>query len=321
MLSLQHLRTFLAAIRYRSFTRAAIELQITQPAVSAHIAALEAELKAPLFNRTGRRIILTDAGRIAERHARAVLGELDAMKQEIDDLQGLHGGTIAIGASRIIGVYMMPRILMAFRDRFPDIEMTISIHSAHTIRQQVEDNCFDLAIVGEGDPIDSSAIGVKPIGEDRLVIVAPPSHRLAGRTRVTAAELKSEVFILSGRLTASLQSLKSQLARIGFTFRSSLSMDDAGAIKRAVAEGAGLAILSSAVVEAEVREGRLIAFELADHPLRRKILMLWRQDRRFSKNTEAFMRFLQEAFADTFEKPSLPQKGEKAPGPLLHKNS
>ena len=76
-------------------------------------------------------------------------------------------------------------------------------------------------------------------------------------------------------------------------------MDDAGAIKRAVAEGAGLAILSSAVVEEEVREKRLITFDLADYPLRRNILMLWRQDRRFSKNTEAFMRFLQEAFADT----------------------
>lgn len=221
------------------------------------------------------------------------------MKSEIHDLQGLHGGTISIGASRIIGVYMMPRILMAFRDRFPDIEMQISIHSAHTIRQQVEDNCFDLAIVGEGDPIDSPAVGVKAIGEDRIVIVAPPNHRLAGQKFVTSEDLKKEVFIMQGRLTASLQSLKSQLTRIGFNFNSTLTMDDAGAIKRAVAEGAGLAILSSAVVEEEVREKRLITFDLADYPLRRNILMLWRQDRRFSKNTEAFMRFLQEAFADT----------------------
>lgn len=299
MLSLQHLKTFLTVVRFRSFTRAAIELQLTQPAVSAHIAALESSLGTPLFNRTGRRIILTDAGRIAEKYARSVLEQIDTMKSEIDDLQGLHGGTISIGASRIIGVYMMPRILMAFRDRFPDIEMQISIHSAHTIRQQVEDNCFDLAIVGEGDPIDSPAVGVKAIGEDRLVIVAPPNHRLAGQKFVTSKDLKKEVFIMQGRLTASLQSLKSQLTRIGFNFNSTLTMDDAGAIKRAVAEGAGLAILSSAVVEEEVREKRLITFDLADYPLRRNILMLWRQDRRFSKNTEAFMRFLQEAFADT----------------------
>lgn len=316
MISVQHLKTFLSAVRYKSFTRAAVELQLTQPAVSAHIAALEAELHAPLFNRTGRRIILTDAGRIAEKCARKILDQIDDMKNQIDDLQGLHGGTISIGASRIIGVYMMPRILMAFRDRFPDIEMKISIHSAHTIRQQVEDNCFDLAIVGEGDPIDSPAVGVKPIGEDKLVIVAPPSHRLAGRKTITSDELKKEIFIMSGRLTASLQNLKTQLTKIGFNFKSSITMDDAGAIKRAVAEGAGLAILSSAVVEEEVRDGRLITFELADHPLRRKILMLWRQDRRFSKNTEAFMRFLQEAFADT-----LPAAAKPAETSQIHKNS
>ena len=230
MLSLQHLKTFLTVVRFRSFTRAAIELQLTQPAVSAHIAALESTLGTPLFNRTGRRIILTDAGRIAEKYARSVLEQIDTMKSEIDDLQGLHGGTISIGASRIIGVYMMPRILMAFRDRFPDIEMQISIHSAHTIRQQVEDNCFDLAIVGEGDPIESPAVGIKAIGEDRLVIVAPPNHRLAGQKFVTSEDLKKEVFIMQGRLTASLQSLKSQLTRIGFNFNSTLTMDDAGAI-------------------------------------------------------------------------------------------
>ena len=73
MLSLQHLKTFLTVVRFRSFTRAAIELQLTQPAVSVHIAALESTLGTPLFNRTGRRIILTDAGRIAEKYARSVL--------------------------------------------------------------------------------------------------------------------------------------------------------------------------------------------------------------------------------------------------------
>lgn len=300
MLSFIHLRTFLTVIKQGSFTRAAHELSLTQPAVSGHIAALEEEFGMPLFNRTGKKIVLTDAGSILQKGARDILDRVEDLKGELTDLKALRGGTIRIGASKIIGVYMLPRILMAFRDQFPDIELQISIHSAHTIAGQVEDNAYDLAIVGEGDQIASRNIGVKVIGEDRLVVIAAPNHPLASRGMVTIDELGSEPFILSGRLTASLQSLKAQLSELGVNLKSSIEMDEAGAIKRAVEEGAGLAILSRSVVERELIEGRLIELQLDHQILKRSILMLWRQDRRFSKNTEAFMRFLQKAFADTY---------------------
>lgn len=300
MLSFIHLRTFLTVIKQGSFTRAAHELSLTQPAVSGHIAALEEEFGMPLFNRTGKKIVLTDAGSILQKGARDILDRVEDLKGELTDLKALRGGTIRIGASKIIGVYMLPRILMAFRDQFPDIELQISIHSAHTIVGQVEDNAYDLAIVGEGDQIASRNIGVKVIGEDRLVVIAAPNHPLASRGMVTIDELGSEPFILSGRLTASLQSLKAQLSELGVNLKSSIEMDEAGAIKRAVEEGAGLAILSRSVVERELSEGRLVELQFDHQILKRSVLMLWRQDRRFSKNTEAFMRFLQKAFADTY---------------------
>ena len=299
MLSFVHLRTFLTVIKLGSFTRAAHELSLTQPAVSGHIAALESEFGMALFNRTGKKIVLTDAGSILQKGARDILDRVEDLKGELNDLKSLRGGTIRIGASKIIGVYMLPRILMAFRDQFPDIELQISIHSAHTISAQVEDNAYDLAIVGEGDQIASRNIGTKVIGEDRLVVIASPHHPLANRRFVSIKDLGDEPFILSGRLTASLQSLKAQLSELGVNMKSSIEMDEAGAIKRAVEEGAGLAILSRSVVERELREGRLVELELENHVLKRNILMLWRQDRRFSKNTEAFMRFLQKSFAET----------------------
>ena len=166
MLSFIHLRTFLTVIKQGSFTRAAHELSLTQPAVSGHIAALEEEFGMPLFNRTGKKIVLTDAGSILQKGARDILDRVEDLKGELTDLKALRGGTIRIGASKIIGVYMLPRILMAFRDQFPDIELQISIHSAHTIAGQVEDNAYDLAIVGEGDQSAARKIGVRVIGED-----------------------------------------------------------------------------------------------------------------------------------------------------------
>ncbi len=301
MLSLSHLKTFLTAVRFRSFTRAAVELALTQPAVSAHVALLEQEFGCALFNRTGRRVVLTDAGRALEKGAKDIFERIESVRSEIDDLGHMKGGTISIGASRIIGVYMLPRVLMHFRDHYPDVEMKISIHSAHTIKLQVEDNAFDLGIVGEGGTIDSENIGVTTIGEDHLVVVVPCTHPFAKRESLTVADIRNETFIMSGRLTASQQSLKAQLTDIGLTFKSPLTIDDAGAIKRAVLQGAGLAILSRSVVAQEVLEGKLAALELSDYPLRRKILLLWRKDRRFSKNAEAFMKFVREAFAEENE--------------------
>lgn len=298
MLNLQQMKTFLAVIKCGSFTRAAHELNLTQPAVSGHIAALEEEFGMPLFNRTGRKVVLTDAGEILMRGARDIFYHVDDLKRELADLRALRGGMIRIGASKIVGVYMLPKIMMAFRDEFPDIELQISIHSAHTIVAQVEDNAYDLAIVGEGEQIASRNVGTKVIGEDEFVLVASPSHPLVQTPLVTVEELSNEPFILSGRLTASLISLTAQLADIGLNLKSSIEMDEAGAIKRAVEEGAGLAIISRSVVERELEQGRLCELRLDAPPFKRNILMLWRHDRRFSKNTEAFMRFLQKAFAE-----------------------
>ena len=129
MISLVHLRTFLAVVHFRSFTRAAVDLALTQPAVSAHIAQLEQEFNTALFNRTGRKIVVTDAGRLLERAAKDILARLEDVAGEIADLNNLKGGTISIGASRIVGVYMLPHILMRFRESYPEIEMQISIHS------------------------------------------------------------------------------------------------------------------------------------------------------------------------------------------------
>ena len=296
MLNLQQMKTFLAVTKYGSFTRAAHEMNLTQPAVSGHIAALEEEFGMPLFNRTGRKVVLTDAGEILIRGARDIFYRVDDLKRELADLRALRGGMIRIGASKIVGVYILPKIMMAFRDEFPDIELQISIHSAHTIVAQVEDNAYDLAIVGEGEQIVSPNVGAKVIGEDKFVVVTSPEHPLVQKSLVTVEELTNESFILSGRLTASLINLRSQLADIGLSLKSSIEMDEAGAIKRAVEEGAGLAIISRSVVERELEQGRLRELHLDAPPLKRHILMLWRHDRRFSKNTEAFMRFLQKAF-------------------------
>lgn len=296
MLELNHLVTFLSVARQGSFTQAAYELHISQPAVSGHIAALEKALGVTLFDRTGKHIILTDAGCLVQTNAKAILTRVEKLNTELTDLRNFKGGKIRIGASKIIGVYVLPKILMAFRKKFPQIELQISIHSARTIFKQIENNAFDLAIIAEGDPLYSKNVGFKTIGQDKLIVIAHPDHHLALKKNVTLEEVCCEPFIMFGHNTASAQSILRQLKRMDIHLTSTVEIDEAGAIKRAVEEGSGVAIISRSVVERELNEGRLVELSLQKWTLYRDILLLWRQDRRFSKNTEAFMRFLQHYF-------------------------
>lgn len=110
MLSLTHLRTFITTARVMNFTQASYDLCLSQPAVSGHIAALEAELGVKLFERTGRKVVLTDAGRLVLRAALDITDRIRSLEGELEDLSQLHSGTIRIGASRIIGVYLLPKI-------------------------------------------------------------------------------------------------------------------------------------------------------------------------------------------------------------------
>lgn len=294
MIVFNHLRTFLAVARFGSFTRAARQLCITQPAVSGHIAALEEELGAQLFNRTGREIVLTDSGRVVQKAARDIMDRLDLMQSELADVSTLKGGTIRIGASRIVGVYLLPKIVTAFREAFPDIEIQLSIHSAHTIAESVLENAFDIAVVAEGDQFFSSNVGVKAIGSDPLVVIASNDYvrRRFGRNVLTIEQASREQFILPESSTASAQNLRRELGKLGLHLKSTIEIGEAGAIKRAVEADAGLAIISRFVVERELAEGRLAELTIEGWRPNRQILMLWRHDRRFSKSTEAFMQFL-----------------------------
>lgn len=309
MISLNQLKTFMAVVKYGSFTRAARELNHTQPAVSGHVASLEKELGAKLFVRTGKNIVLTDEGRVLSRAGEEVLARLDALGKELADLKELRGGTITLGASKIVGVYVLTKLLMRFREKFPEIEIQLRIHSAHTVIEQLDENAYDLAIVAEGIPVTSRNVSFKVIGEEPLVIVAPPEHPLARRGTITVTEACREPFILSGSETASARSLRRPLEDLGIQLRSTVEMDDAGAIKHAVEEGAGLAVLTRCVVERELREGRLVELQMENWRPSRRLLMLWRDDRPFSRNTEAFIRFLYGCLKRRGAEPQHPREG------------
>src|SRR5262249_34508557 len=147
-LSLRQFEVFLAVARAKSFRRAAEVLHLSQPALSQHVAELERELSARLFDRLGRRVALTEAGRILEEHALRLFATLSSARDAIDELRGLKRGSLLVGASTTPGIYVLPSLIASFHKRHPGIELDLQIANSSVIEERIRANDLDLGVVG-----------------------------------------------------------------------------------------------------------------------------------------------------------------------------
>lgn len=291
-MTLTQLRTFCTVARLNSFSRAAEELHLTQPAVSAQVVALEEFLKVRLFDRVGKKISLSEAGRVVLKSGEEILERVSTMRREVEDLSGLRSGTLAVGASQVIGVYLLPAILAAFRKQFPAIELSVQIEPARRIVDLLLSNEVDIGLVGEGVAIDEGRIGVKAVFRDELVLIVPAGHVFAEMASVKPASLTDMPFVFPHRDSASSESVLDRLGARGIRPNSVLELGNIGAVKRAVEAGMGISIVSKLAVEHELRDGRLESVPLAGLRLERQILLCWHHHRPFSKVAEAFIAFV-----------------------------
>ncbi len=291
-MTLTQLRTFCTVARLNSFSRAAEELHLTQPAVSAQVVALEDFLKVKLFDRVGKKISLSEAGQLVLKAGEAILGQVSQMRRDLDDLGEIRSGTLAVGASQVIGVYLLPGILAAFRQEYPAVELSVEIEPARRIVDMLMANEVDIGLVGEGAAIDDNRIGVKPVFRDELVLIVPPGHVFAEMPGVKPASLTDMPFIFPHRDSASSESVLEQLGARGIRPNSVLELGNIGAVKRAVEAGMGISIVSRLAVEHELHDGRLASVPITGLKLERQIFLCWHHHRPFTKLGEAFIAFV-----------------------------
>src|SRR2546425_7690310 len=139
---------FLAVARAKSFTRAAEALHLSQSTLSVHVAELERELGVRVFDRVGRAVTITEAGRLLEEHAKRIASTLASARQTIDELRGLERGSLVIGASTTPGIYVLPAVVSEFRRRYPGIAVSLRIANSRVIEERVRGDEVDLGIVG-----------------------------------------------------------------------------------------------------------------------------------------------------------------------------
>ncbi|PWR18316.1 LysR family transcriptional regulator [Zavarzinia compransoris] len=274
-MTLEQLRIFVAVAAREHLTRAAADLNLTQSAVSAAIAALEQRHATRLFNRVGRGIELTAAGRLFLAEARAVLARAAAAEALLDDLAGLRRGRLALAASQTVANYWLPPVLNRYRRLHPAIALELSIGNTESVVRSVLEGTADLGVV-EGE-VDEPALRAMPVAADDLVLVARPGLVPAGT--VDPNLLRSLPFVWRERGSATRTIAFQALAALGLDpggLEVFLELPSNEAVRSAVEDGAGLTVLSRHVVAGSLKAGTLIDLGLA-LPRRRFYALLHRE--------------------------------------------
>ncbi|HEY6028211.1 MAG TPA: LysR substrate-binding domain-containing protein [Pseudolabrys sp.] len=276
-MTLEQLRIFIAVAQREHVTRAAVDLNLTQSAVSAAIAALEARHATQLFDRIGRRIALTQAGRLFLIEARAVLARAAQAETALADLAGLKRGALALAASQTAGNYWLPPLMVRFRAAYPGIALTLSIGNTETVATMVQEGAADLGFVEGG--IGDADLAVTAVAEDELLLVAHAAPKTA-RKALRADDLKAMRWVFRERGSGTRAILDAALADLGIAASELdvvLELPSNEAVRNAVEAGAGAAALSRLVVQDAIAAGALVAlnFKLP----KRRFLALQHKDR------------------------------------------
>lgn len=285
-LDLHKLRVFVAVAERQHFTRAAEELSISQPALTAHVRDLERHLGTPLFERAGRGVRLTDTGHLVLGYARRLLALAVELQEAVDDVQGLRAGELRIGASTTIGEYLLPATLGAFRLRYPAVKVSVEIANTGRIADQVRHGELHLGLVGE--PLDDPDLESEPFRDDELVLIVPPGHAWAGR-EIAAGDLNGAALVVRERGSATRDVAEASLARLGARPTIALELGGTEAVKGAVAAGLGVAFVSACAVLPELATGRLERATVAGLAIRRQFQVVQRRGRHLTAAERAFL--------------------------------
>jgi DNA-binding transcriptional LysR family regulator len=292
-MTLRQLEVFLAVARERSFSLAAKKIHSSQPTLSEHVSELESELGKQLFFRRGRRrvVAVTEAGRVFEQFAERAVSAVEGARQALAELDGLAHGSLLIGASTTPGLYVLPRMVAAFRTKYPGVDVKLQIANSQTIEGRVRERELDLGIVG-GHALRPGQECLAAGMLDELVLIVSPAHAWARRRDVTPESLAEEPLLVREEGSATRSVTERALQRV--KFRVAMELDHTEAIKQGVMAGLGVAFVSLYAVQGEIAAGRLRALRLRGVRIQRHFHVIHHEARRVTASARAFMQLFEQ---------------------------
>jgi len=287
--TLRQLQVFEAIARHLSFTRAAEELYLTQPTVSMQMKQLTDTVGMPLFEQIGKRIHLTDAGKDLCTLCREVFDSLERFEMNIADRKGLKQGRLRL-AVITTAKYFAPRVLGAFCQRYPGIEVSLKVTNRERVLERMTQNLDDLYILGQ--PPESLDAHSQSFMENPLVVLAPSGHPLVGRKRISLKRIAEEPFLMreigSGTRIATQRLFDEH--KIKLNMRMDLGSNEA--IKQAIVGGLGLAVLSRHCLALEGDTGPLRVLDVQGFPIKRHWYLVYPEGKQLSIAAQTFYSYL-----------------------------
>lgn len=286
-MTLEQLRIFVAVAQHQHVTHAARELDLTQSATSAAIAALENRYATKLFDRIGRRIALTEAGRLFLVEAKAVLSQSSAAEIALSDVAGLKRGSLKLAASQTVGNYWLPKLIHQFRSCYSGIALGLTLGNTETVAVEVHEATADLGFI-EG-VVNDPMLSVRSIAEDSLVLIVAPSHRWAKVPPLGPQEFCSVPWVCRELGSGTRAMLEVALPVFGVQLKDlniAFELPTNEAICAAIEAGAGAAVVSRFVAERALASGSLAAVDVSLP--KRSFAVLRHKQRYVTRASEAF---------------------------------
>lgn len=283
----QSLKAFIEVVESGSFSEAAETLHLTQPAISKRIASLEQQLDCKLFDRIGRRISLTEAGKALLPKAQRILQSVDEARHSIRDLQGGVSGNLTLGISHHIGLHRLPPVLQSFSKRYPQVKLDIDFMDSEQAYEQILQGKIELAVVtlaqSQPEPFQQKAIWL-----DDLRVTVAPDHPLNNTPSVTLAKLSQYTAILPGLNTYTGQIIKNRFQQQDLKLDVSMATNYLETIKMMVSIGLGWSVLPQTMIHDNVTE-----LEVANLKLQRELGYVFHQNRTLTNAAKAFITILE----------------------------
>jgi len=293
-MDLRQLEIFVKVAELKSFSKAAQALRLTQPTISEHIRTLEQELGVRLLDRLGRGAEATRAGQLLLSHATRMLQLQRETLQAMDSFQGRLAGDLHVAASTIPGEYVLPALIGRFKEKFPDIVISLLIGDSRAVIDWVIDGRAEVAVVGAR--LAHRGIEYRELMPDELVVVVPVAHPWHGKKEIALADLRAEPMLLREQGSGTRAAFESALAQAGqdlSTFRIVGEMGSTQAIKQAVKAGVGVSVISRRAVDEDCRSGLVWCLKIRDLKITRAFHIATHRDRSRSPLAEAFRSFVE----------------------------
>ena len=278
-----------AVARNLSFTKAAEELHLTQPAVSMQIKQIEESVGLPLFEQIGKKVYLTEAGNEMYTYCRSIQQQLEEAENVIENLKGVKQGKLTIAVASTAN-YFAPKILAGFNKEHESVKINLDVTNRQGLLEHLQNNDTDVVIMGR--PPKEMDLEAESFMENPLVLIAAPDHHLVNRKNISIQDLQKETFIIREKGSGTRTAIEKFFREKGAPLESTINMSSNEAIKQAVQAGLGLGIVSIHTLELELELNRVAVINAEEFPILRHWYIVYRKGKRLSPIATAFKSYV-----------------------------